>query len=140
MIIPFAGPLDLASTLESGQAFRWRRVDSWFQGVLHDNIVTMRSVPEGVEFTCAPSEETTLEPLVRDYLRLDDDLEAIYSSICVDDRIAAAVAGFRGMRILRQDPLGVPGLLRLLGQLQHPPYQRQCERHVPKPRTSHRRR
>ena len=104
MIIPFAGPLDLASTLESGQSFRWRRADSWFQGVLGDNAVNIRSVPEGIEFTSEPGDETDLEPVVQDYLRLDDDLEAIYASIDVDDRIAAAFAGYRGMRILRQDP------------------------------------
>ena len=41
---------------------------------------------------------------VRDYLRLDDDLEAICDRIRVDDRIAAAMLRYPGLRVLRQEP------------------------------------
>ena len=111
MLILFGQRLDLSHTLESGQAFRWVRGRSsgpdwgqWFSGVVFSNAVKMRQVPEGVEFHCAPDDESTLEPLVRDYLRLHDDLEAIYRSINIDDRIKSATALYPGMRILRQDP------------------------------------
>ncbi len=104
MRIPFAGKLDLLSTLESGQAFRWRREGEWLYGVIFNNLVKIRQVAEGVEFFSAPDGETAIEPLVRDYLRLHDDLDAIYEAIGADERIAAGIARYPGMRILRQEP------------------------------------
>ena len=104
MLIPFTGPLDLVTTLESGQAFRWRREGEWLTGVVFENIVRARQMQEGVEFTCAPDDEATIAPLFRDYLRLDDDLEAICDRIRVDDRIAEALLRYPGLRVLRQEP------------------------------------
>lgn len=112
MLISFAGPLDLTWTLESGQTFRWRREEPdgeskgrpWYQGVVFDNIVRMRRVPEGIEFTSHPDDESALEPLVRSYLRLDDDLDAVYGAIDMDDRIGGSIRSYHGMRIARQEP------------------------------------
>ncbi len=104
MLIPFTGPLDLITTLESGQAFRWRREDEWLTGVVFGNIVRTRQTPEGVEFECAPDDETAIAPLFRDYLRLDDDLESIRDRIRIDDHIGAALLRYPGLRVLRQEP------------------------------------
>ena len=119
MLIEFSGPLDLASTLKSGQAFRWTRVgpsssapdgsgdrdqQEWFGGVIFDNVVKLRRVEAGIEFEGAPDDESVLKPLLQDYLRLDDDLESIYRTINTDDLIGSAIARYSGMRILRQDP------------------------------------
>ena len=104
MLIPFDGPLDLVSTLESGQAFRWRLDGEWLTGVVFGNIVRTRQTPEGVEFTCGPDDESAIAPLFRDYLRLDDDLESICARIDVDERIGAAMRRHPGIRILRQEP------------------------------------
>ena len=110
MLIPFTQPLDLESTLESGQAFRWRREASessdtaWFWGVVFGNLVKLRKTAEGVEFSCAPDGEAALAPLLQDYLRLRDDLDAIYGSIQRDERVGAGIDRYPGMRLLRQDP------------------------------------
>lgn len=104
MLISFDKLLDLPSTLESGQAFRWRLIDGWYHGVIFNNIVRTRQTAEGVEFLSAPDDEKDLEPLVRDYLRLNDDLDAIYKAINRDERISASVTRYPGMRILRQEP------------------------------------
>ena len=112
MLISFSGPLDLTWTLESGQTFRWRREEPdgestaqpWYQGVIFDNIVRMRRAPEGVEFTSYPDDESSLETLVKSYLRLDDDLDAVYGAIDRDDRIGGSIRSYHGMRIARQDP------------------------------------
>ena len=104
MLIPFTAPLDLITTLESGQAFRWRREGEWLTGVVFENIVRTRQTPEGVEVTCAPDDEAAVAPLFRDYLRLDDDLEAICDRIRVDDRIGEALLRYPGLRVLRQEP------------------------------------
>jgi N-glycosylase/DNA lyase len=44
------------------------------------------------------------EEALRRYFRLDDDLEAIYRSFPPDPQLAAAVARYRGMRLIRQHP------------------------------------
>ena len=104
MFMPIQQPLDLTATLTSGQAFRWQRKDGWFEGVVFGNIVKMRQNNEGVEFTSAPDDQSAIQPLLRDYLGLDVDLDPIYASIATDRRMRAAVARYRGMRILRQEP------------------------------------
>ena len=95
---------DLHSSLFSGQAFRWRTEGDWCQGVVFSNVVRLRHVEAGVEFHCTPNDEAELEPLIRDYLGLDRDIEDVYTSISTDDRLAAIIDRYRGMRILRQDP------------------------------------
>ena len=97
-------PLDLASTLLSGQAFRWRREGPWFMGVVFDNSVKMRPAEGGVELVSSPDDERALEPLMRDYLGLDSDLDSIYSSFAQDERLTTATRRHAGMRVLRQDP------------------------------------
>ena len=108
--IEFAGPLDLAATLESGQAFRWTREEgqsgqgTWFCGIVLGNQVWLRQAPGGVECTSEPGPDSVVAPLIRDYIRLDDDLPEIYSVLERDDRIRGGIDRFRGMRVLRQDP------------------------------------
>lgn len=104
MFVPIEQPLDLSNTLTSGQAFRWRPDGEWFEGVVFANIVRLRRRPGGIELRCAPDDEALIAPLLGDYLGLRDDLEAIYASIATDDLIKAAIARYRGMRVLRQEP------------------------------------
>ncbi|MFB0567572.1 MAG: DNA-3-methyladenine glycosylase, partial [Candidatus Bathyarchaeia archaeon] len=41
---------------------------------------------------------------IESYFRLDDDLPKFYSSILKDEHIRAAVEGFKGLRLMRQEP------------------------------------
>jgi N-glycosylase/DNA lyase len=104
VLIPLTAPLDLAATLDSGQAFRWRRDGDGFQGVLVESVISLRQTDDGLEFSSAPGSERELRPQIVDYLALDVDLDEIYRSIRTDERIGAAIDRFRGMRVLRQDP------------------------------------
>ena len=111
MLIPYAEPMDIAASLESGQAFRWKRMDTtspdgdgWYRGVIFNNVVRLRRLDEGIEFFSQPDDEGAMAPLVRDYLRLADDLDSIYASINVDKRIGGAIDRFHGLRLIRQDP------------------------------------
>ena len=104
MLIATGQPLDLQSTLASGQTFRWRQSDGWFEGVVFSNLVRVRRAPEGIEFMSEPDDEERIEPLLQSYFRLEEDLEAIYAAIDVDERLRASVERYRGMRLLRQDP------------------------------------
>ena len=97
-------PLDLSSTLLSGQAFRWREEGGWFHGVVFGNIVRVRRAQGGIELLSAPDDERDIESLLRAYLGLDTDLDRVYASLSVDERLRAAIDRYRGMRVLRQDP------------------------------------
>ena len=97
-------PLDLASTLESGQAFRWRRQGDWYYGVVQDNLVALRQDGSRLEVRSSSLPPEQIEATLGDYLRLDDDLDAIYSCIDTDPLMHEAIALYRGLRILRQDP------------------------------------
>ena len=97
-------PFDLAASLESGQAHRWRKEEDWYSGVVRGNFVKMRQSEQGVEFCSAPWPESALVPLLQSYFRLDDDLGEIYAEINRDGRVAEMVARYPGLRILRQEP------------------------------------
>ena len=105
MLIPFAAPYDLRGTLCGGQAFRWREEgDGWFCGVIFGNVVRMRRAEDGIEFVSAPDDEASLVSLVRDYLRVDDDMDEVYGALSEDEHLARAVKQHRGLRVLRQEP------------------------------------
>ena len=97
-------PFDLAASLESGQAHRWKRDDSWYIGVIKRDLVRIRQTPRGVEFQCAPSSEEALAPRLAEYFRFDDDINAIYADINRDERVADMVEQYPGLRILRTEP------------------------------------
>ncbi len=113
-------PLDLASSVESGQAHRWTRDEQgkagagggWHWGVVRGNLITLRQTGGDpriggsvLEVRAAPTAEPDyLEPLLQSYFRLEDDIEAIYRSIAGDTRVAAMVQRYRGLRLLRVEP------------------------------------
>ena len=89
----------LDPTLGCGQAHRWIRKGDVWEGVLGNDIVTLRQTDEG--FTC---EGTSDRKKILDYFRADDDLRSIYSEISgKDEYLAGLVKNCPGMRILRQD-------------------------------------
>jgi len=97
-------PFDLAASLESGQAHRWRLDGDWYAGVVRGKFIKMRQTCGGFEFRSQPSAEDSLVPMLEDYFRLDDDLPAIYAEIRQDQRVAAMVDHYPGLRILRTEP------------------------------------
>jgi len=104
MIIETPQPLDLESTLLSGQAFRWQRSDGWYRGVVFGNVVKLRKRGDGLEILSTPDDEQSIEPIIRDYFGFKTDLQEIYNSFSCDTRIQGAITRYRGMRILQQDP------------------------------------
>ncbi len=104
-----SGPMALAETLESGQAFRWRKksgdgLEDHYEGVIFGNLVRVRQVGDDILFSSAPDPESSIKPILEDYLGLNHDLESIYSEIRWDDQVGSAIDEYPGMRILRQDP------------------------------------
>jgi len=96
----FPGPLDLESTLASGQVFTWDQApDGCWEGVVEGRAIRVGQRADGLLVESKLSEAS-----VRRYFRLDDDLEAIYRSFPPDPPLKAAVRRYRGLRLLRQDP------------------------------------
>ncbi len=91
--------LDLDHTLDSGQVFRWTREGEWWTGVVGPRSLRLRQKDGRLDM-----EGDVDEAFLRSYLRLDDDLEAIYQDISRDECIAGIIDRFRGMRLIRQDP------------------------------------
>ncbi|MCY4584000.1 MAG: DNA glycosylase [Chloroflexi bacterium] len=122
-------PLDLALSLEMGQAFRWRRVrdehvhvrkwgstsppwrgnaGGWYSGVLGEYLVHLRQTDEGLEYRVGDEygerHDVDLDKQMCDYFRLDDDIGDIYSQLGRHRAVAQAVERYPGLRLLRQEP------------------------------------
>lgn len=112
-------PVDLEASLLGGQAHRWRREtpaenpdaepgsdrEIGYSGVVRGNFIRIRQIaPQRLEFHSAPWPEAAVVPILQNYFRLDDDLEAIHAQICRDQRVAMMAARYPGLRLLRQEP------------------------------------
>ena len=93
---------DLATTLDSGQAFRWQFQDGSWTGVIGQRQVRLTQMSDGIRAkTASPVADWQW---LRDYLQTDVDLAAILKTFPDDAPMRAAVAACRGLRVLRQDP------------------------------------
>ena len=92
---------DLDFTLCCGQVFRWQKRDGWWYGVVGEHAFKVRQVECLLEFENVP------ESFIHNYFGLNDDLQAISSTICKDEFISAALRRFEGLRIVRREP-GTP--------------------------------
>src|SRR5580658_2891443 len=93
---------DLALTLSSGQAFRWRRNGEAWDGVIGSRWVRLRQEPDGVRAETAAAEEDW--QWLRHYLQSDVELESILTTFPDDAPMRDSVAACRGLRLLRQEP------------------------------------
>ncbi|MCE5339300.1 MAG: 8-oxoguanine DNA glycosylase [Methanomicrobiaceae archaeon] len=91
-------PFDLDGTLSCGQAFRWEKLEGWWQGVVDGRAIRVRQDASHLTFAGAGAE------FVCDYFQLDQDLPAILTSIDRDPAIGAAIRECRGLRLVRQQP------------------------------------
>ena len=93
---------DLAATLESGQAFRWKFIDGGWNGVIENRWVRLRADKFSVTAeTAAPVSDWHW---LTHYLQMELDLSIVVATFPDDEPIRAAVTACRGLRLLRQDP------------------------------------
>ena len=93
---------DLATTLGSGQTFRWRQTEGAWTGVAHDRWVRLSAAPGRIiAETAAPVSNWDW---MRHYLQLDVDLAQIVGTFPIDEPMQAAVRACVGLRLLRQEP------------------------------------
>ena len=98
--------LDLAETLDCGQAFRWRAVESFyaqtFTGSFLDAPLTVSQMSPGSFIFHSTSEEAFLS-LWRDYFDFSTDYGRLKEVFSQDPTLAKACAYAGGIRLLRQD-------------------------------------
>ena len=98
-------PLDLTSSLTSGQCFRWRVDDDGrWNGVVGRNIVRLTAAEGGLRIESSPTASGEMAEAMAAYLRLDDDLLAIQQRIGWDEHVQAGIEMYPAMHLLRQEP------------------------------------
>ncbi len=109
---------DLASTLESGQAFRWfpeknndEDLSTSWTGVIGARWVRLGcssgrvSRRESAATITAEAAEPVLDwHWLSEYLQTEVDLDRVLSSFPIDQPMQTAMTACRGLRLLRQDP------------------------------------
>jgi N-glycosylase/DNA lyase len=93
---------DLAATLDSGQVFRWKKIENSWHGVIGKNFVQLSQTENGIHAaTAAPVDDWNF---LREFLQTEMDLAAVLKTFPDDEPMRRAVAACRGLRLLRQDP------------------------------------
>lgn len=93
---------DLAATLASGQAFRWRQFGEAWEGIIAGRWVRLCQAGELIQAeTAVPQSDWHW---LRDFLQLDVDLASVVATFPDDGPMRASVAACRGLRLLRQEP------------------------------------
>jgi len=101
-------PAVLAETLDGGQAFRWRRHDGVWLGLFGGSVVRLFLEPDGALRWSAPAAlAATTGPALAHYFDAERDPQELADSLPwrSDPHLAACLAAFPGLRILRQ-PFG----------------------------------
>lgn len=94
--------LNLHHTLMCGQAFRWKKREDFYIGVVKGHVLKVRQEGNSIEVKGYPEEG--LETLIFDYFDLNKDYSEIEDKVSsFDEHLAMAVAFGRGLRLLRQD-------------------------------------
>ena len=92
----------LATTLSSGQVFRWVPRNGWWHGVIGGRAVRLRAEADSIEAeTGSPVSDWRW---LTDYLQTDVDLGRVLATFPDEEPLRAAVAACRGLRLLRQEP------------------------------------
>lgn len=94
------GPVDLAASLQGGQAFRWtREEDGAHAGVVGRKVVRFAPLPGG-----GVDARGLRRAEAESYLRLEEDDAARRVRLARDPVLAPALQAHPGLRLLRQDP------------------------------------
>lgn len=94
---------DLAATLSSGQAFRWRRhPENTWTGVVQGRWVRLRPAGAAIQaWTASPPPDWRW---LRDYLQVDAPIEDITATFPKDALMQRALRTCPGLRLLKQEP------------------------------------
>ena len=94
---------NLAATLTSGQAFRWREVNGAWENIIAGRWVRLSVKDKTLHAQTAEPQEDW--QWLTDYLQFEVNLKKILSQFPKNDpHLAAAIKTCRGLRLLKQDP------------------------------------
>lgn len=93
---------NLAETLRSGQAFRWRQVGACWEGVIGSHWVSLRS--ERGMILAETAEAPPDWGWLRHYLQVDVNLAEVRQTFPDDPTMRLSLAACPGLRLLRQEP------------------------------------
>ena len=94
----------LKYTLESGQSFRWNRIDDVYYGVVVGRILKISQQGTTLHVESPTNEdETTFVPYLRHYLDLERDVPKLLAAVDNDAYIHRAIQTLWGMHILNQE-------------------------------------
>lgn len=119
-----AGDLDLNKTADSGQCFRWKRLDDqYYRITAFGRVVYLQRQNEMLRASCSGEE---FQKIWSRYLDLDTDYQNIRNKIPREDRyLTAAAECGKGIHILRQDPFETL-ITFILSQRKNIPAIREC--------------
>lgn len=101
-----AASVDLPSTLDGGQSFRWWGEAGGFRGVIGRRAYLIKSAVDAIVVDSvdgSPIRPNDVAAIER-YLALDYDLKGFASRFAKDRGLGPALSAWPGIRILRQDP------------------------------------
>jgi N-glycosylase/DNA lyase len=93
---------NLDATLDSGQAFRWSRVDGQWLGIVGARSVKLRS--DASTIIAETAQPNTDWGWLANYLQINLDWAAVVRTFPNDSPMTSALNACRGLRLLRQDP------------------------------------
>ncbi len=94
----------LKYTLESGQSFRWNKIDDAYYGVVEERILKISQQETVLHVESSTSEdETTFLPYLRHYLDLGRDVPKLLAEVDNDPYIHRTIQTLWGMHILNQE-------------------------------------
>ncbi|MDB6036970.1 MAG: 8-oxoguanine glycosylase domain protein [Verrucomicrobiales bacterium] len=93
---------DLAATLSSGQAFRWRQRGKNWESVIAGRWVGLQQTDEGIHARTAVAQ--TDWDWLRHYLQTEIDFPAVLETFPGDAHLTRAKLQCSGLRLLRQEP------------------------------------
>ena len=104
--VPDSRGIDLGSTLDGGQAFRWYgSPETGYRGVIGDAVYLIFPGGTGVEFeVLAGAKPEDPAATVSDYLGCNSDFAGFMERYQSDEVIGPALVAWAGLRVLRQDP------------------------------------
>lgn len=95
---------NLKYTLESGQSFRWNRVEDAYYGVVEGRILKIRQQGTTLQVESSTAEDVSaLAGYLHHYLDLGRDVPRLLAAVDNDAYIHRAIEKFWGMRILNQE-------------------------------------
>jgi N-glycosylase/DNA lyase len=93
---------DLASTLDSGQVFRWQQKQNSWTGIVEKKFVRLTQTHEGIFARTAGPQQNW--DWLREFLQTEIDFAAVLKTFPEDEPMKNAVAACHGLRVLRQNP------------------------------------